>query len=139
MTGVQTCALPISVKQPLPSVKCFTSKLMKYKTFYTSLSHNSPSPPPFSISLSWVKQPLFPLTLKFSLSTNQNHKATHHSQVRWHHSSPTPLIVDSTSTIISTNLRLSVQPCFIYLFSNPIIQFTILNHHLHVHHPRLTH
>ena len=40
-----------TVKQPLPSVKCFTSKLMKYKTFYTSLSHNSPSPP-FSLSLS---------------------------------------------------------------------------------------
>ena len=111
---------------------------MKYKTFYASLSHNSP-PPPLSISLSWVKQPLFPLTLKFSLPTNQSHQATHHSQVRRHHSSPTPLIVDSTSTIVSTNLRLSVQPCFIYFFSNPIIQFTILNHHLHLHCRQLTH
>ena len=116
---------------------------MKYKTFYASLSHSSPPPPLslLSISLLWVKQPLIPLNLKFSLPTNQSHHATHHSQVHQHHSSPTPLIADSTSTIVSSNLRLSVQPSSIFFSPNQIIQFTILNHHLHLHlHcPRLTH
>ena len=79
---------------------------MKYKTFYTSLSHNSPSPPPFSLSLS-----LSPL----SLSCITTHLPSH-SQVLSSHKRKPPShssLSNSSAPLIShtTHCWLNLNHC----------------------------
>ena len=74
---------------------------------------------PLSLSLTTTTAP-FPLTLRFSLPTNQSHGAIHHSQVCQRHSPPMPpsppLFTGSYSTIINSHHWFLVQTFLFFSF-----------------------
>ena len=119
-----------TIKQPLPSIKCFTSKLIKYKTFYTSLSHNSPPPPSLSLSLS-LSSITTHLPSHSQVLSSYKRKPPSHSSLS---NSSAPLISHTTHCWLNLN-HCQLQPPIINLIFFFFFFFFFQSNHS-IHYPQ---